>query len=134
MESGFFQPLDNRFKLAWIWWVILLSLQQIIFYEQNLSWNLFTGLFFAIIAVLFYFLIKQRRFFVNSHHLYFTRDFRLTMLDVDLTAISDVKLGNNRLQFSYAGKTYHFLIWGRSHRLLRQLLKENHVQYTPFNR
>ncbi len=129
MQSGYFQPLHNQFKIAWMWWVILLSFQQVLYYENNLQMN---GLLYALIVLIIaylYFLIRQRRFFASAHHLYFTRDFRLGMINIDLSHITTVTLKKNRFRFVYAGKEYHYFVFGKSHKLLEELLKENEVEY-----
>lgn len=125
MQSGYFQPLTNQFKLAWIWWVIFISFRQVIYYENNMTagFILNTWLFLAI--AYFYFLIRPRRFFVSKHHLYFTRDFRLGMVSIDPACITTVRLTNYKFEFVYAGKPYQFVIFGKSNQLLRELLKEN---------
>ncbi|MDR0298390.1 MAG: hypothetical protein LBI11_07060, partial [Streptococcaceae bacterium] len=57
------------------------------------------------------------------------KDFRLNMLEIDLAYISGVRLSRNRFEFSYAGKYYHYLVWGSSHRLLVELLGENNIAF-----
>ncbi|MDR0297078.1 MAG: hypothetical protein LBI11_00245, partial [Streptococcaceae bacterium] len=77
MKSGYCQPLDGNFRLAWIWWVSLIAFQQVLFFENNLQFDGFNTLLLILAAAYLYFLIRQRRFFVSKHHLYFTKDFRL---------------------------------------------------------
>ncbi|HEY0221338.1 MAG TPA: EbsA family protein [Lactovum miscens] len=130
MEAGYFQPLNNHYKLAWIWWVILLSVQETLFYEDNM--NIFTlwqiSLIVFVLAYL-YFLVRQRRFFVSNHHLYFTSDFRLRMQEFETSRLSSVKLYSNRIKFIYDGRYCQFVAFGSSHRLLMNALKENQVEY-----
>ena len=130
MRSGYFQPMSIAFKLAWIWWVILLSFQQVFYYENNLQWNWWLLSMLVIAGLYFYFLIRQRRFFASQHHLYFTRDFRFAMVNIDLAYISAVRLTNRTFEFTYAGKPYSYLVLGPSNLLLRTLLKENAVDFT----
>lgn len=130
MNSGYYLPFSNGYKLAWIWWVTLLAFQQVLYYENNLQMNFYLMVMLIIAAVWFYFLIRQRRFFASKHHLYFTRDFRLNMVNLDLSYITAVKLTRRTFRFSYAGKEYQFLIFGKSNLLLQELLKENDVHYT----
>ncbi|GBG96709.1 EbsA family protein [Lactococcus termiticola] len=129
MESGYFQPLHNQFKVAWIWWVILLSFEQVLYYENNLQFNWLTAFLMVLIIAYLYFLIRQRRFFASKHHLYFTRDFRLGMVNIDLAYISHVRLKKNSLNFVYMGKDYHYFVMGRSNKLLEEVLKDNHVEF-----
>lgn len=134
MESGYFQPLHSQFKLAWIWWVILLSFQQVLYYENNLRYNWFIAMLTALALAYLYFLIRQRRFFASKHHLYFTRDFRLGMVNIDLAYIRQVRLKKNSLNFVYMGKEYHYFVTGRSNKLLYEVLKDNHVEFTSTRR
>lgn len=125
MQSGYFQPLTNQFKLAWIWWVIFLSFRQVIYYENNMSAGFILNTWLVLAIVYFYFLIRPRRFFASKHHLYFTRDFRLDMISMDLAYITTVRLTNYKFEFVYAGKPYHLVVFGKSYQLLREILKEN---------
>ncbi|MDR0300301.1 MAG: hypothetical protein LBI13_09560 [Streptococcaceae bacterium] len=128
MQSGYCQPLSSFYKLVWIWWVIFLSFQQVFYYENNLKWNFFLVMMLIAAILIFYFLIRQRRFFASQHHLYFTRDFRFAMVNIDLAYISAVRISSSRFEFMYAGKPYSYLVIGPSNQLLRQLLKENSVE------
>lgn len=130
MESGYFQPLHAQFKLAWTWWVILLSFQQVLYYENNLQLNWFISLLLVLAIAYFYFLVRQRRFFASKHHLYFTRDFRLGMVNIDLAYISSVRLNRRSFNFVYMGKDYHYFVFGRSNKLLQEVLKDNHVEFS----
>lgn len=130
MQSGYFQPLTSSFRLLWMWWVIVLSFQQVIFYENNLKlyWYSITMIVFLVLS--FYFLVRQRRFFVEGNHIYFTRDFRLQTLNIDLDYIDSVKLGKYTLSFIYVGREYHYFIFGQSNLLLRQLFESHLKQKT----
>lgn len=130
MKSGYFQPLTNVYKIAWMWWVSLLSFQQILFYENNLRINWFQTAIIVFLILAFYFLIRQRRFFAAEGALHFSRDFRLGMLKIDLCYMSSVKLTPRTIRFIYIGKEYQFVVLGKSNQLLQNVLKENNVAYT----
>lgn len=130
MQAGYFMPLTLQFKLAWMWWVAFLSFQRVIYYENNMKWNWILIAWIGLAIVYLYFLIRQRRFFASAHHLYFTKDFRLGMVNIDLAYIQVLRLNNYRFEFIYAGKQYDYIVLGNSNQLLRQLLKENEVEYT----
>lgn len=125
MQSGYFQPLTNQLKLAWIWWVIFISFRQVIYYENNMSAGFILNTWLVLAIAYFYFLIRPRRFFASKHHLYFTRDFRLGMINIDLAYITTVRLTNYKFEFVYEEKPYQLVIFGKSNQLLRELLKEN---------
>lgn len=130
MKSGYFQPLSNIYKIAWMWWVILLSFQQVLFYENNLRMNWFQITILVFLVLAFYFLVRQRRFFAAENALHFSRDFRLGMLEIDFNYMNSVKLTPRTLRFIYIGKEYHFVVLGKSNQLLQNVLKENNVEYT----
>jgi hypothetical protein len=130
MKSGYFQPLTNVYKIAWIWWVILLSFQQVLYYENNLRINWFQIAILIFLVFAFYFLVRQRRFFAAEDALHFSRDFRLGMLKIDMTYMSSVKVTPRSVCFIYVGKEYHFVVLGKSNQLLQNVLKENNVEYT----
>lgn len=71
MKSGYFQPLSNIYKIAWMWWVILLSFQQVLFYENNLRMNWFQITILVFLVLAFYFLVRQRRFLQQKMHCIF---------------------------------------------------------------
>ncbi|MBL3716166.1 hypothetical protein GHK52_04965 [Lactococcus garvieae] len=130
MKSGYFQPLTNAYKIAWIWWVILLSFQQVLFYENNLRTNWFQISILVFLVFAFYFLVRQRRFFAAEDALHFSRDFRLGMLKIDFAYMSSVKVTPRTLRFIYIGKEYQFVVLGKSNQLIQNVLKENKVEYT----
>lgn len=127
MESGFFFPLNIRFQILWIWWVILVAFQQTLYYEAGAKWNTFTIILFIIAIVILYYLIRQRRFFASHHHLYFTLDFRLKMMPINFDYMTAVEFSRFRMKFAYAGKYYDFLIIGSSRRLMESVLESNQV-------
>ena len=130
MKSGYFQPLTNVYKIAWIWWVILLSFQQVLYFENNLRINWFQTAILIFLVLAFYFLVRQRRFFAAEDALHFSRDFRLGMLKIDMIYMSSVKITPRTVRFIYIGKEYHFVVLGKSNQLLQKVLKENNVEYT----
>lgn len=130
MQAGYFMPLTLNFKLAWMWWVAFLAFQRVFYYENNLQWSWWLIIWAGLVALYFYFLIRQRRFFASAHHLYFTKDFRVGMINIDLAHIQVIRLNNYRFEFIYAGKQYDYIVLGQSNQLLRKLLKENDVKYT----
>ncbi|MFV0556668.1 MAG: hypothetical protein ACK5LM_06180 [Lactovum sp.] len=132
MKSGYFLPLNNLFKLAWIWWVISLSFQQIIFFEFNMKWNFITISLAIVVVIYLAFLIRQRRFFISNSHLYITSDFKLDMTEFNCEQIMAVKLSRFKFSFIHAGKFHEFIIYGRSHSLLKRLLEENKIEYINY--
>jgi hypothetical protein len=95
----------------------------VFYYENNMSSGFILNTWLVLAIAYFYFLIRPRRFFASKHHLYFTRDFRLGMISIDLACITDVRLTNYKFEFVCAGKSYRFFIFGKSNQLLRELLK-----------
>ncbi|MDR0199323.1 MAG: hypothetical protein LBI43_01955 [Streptococcaceae bacterium] len=134
MQSGYYQPLHASFKLAWMWWISLFAFQQVLFYENNMSFNWFIWIITAAVIIYLYVLIRQRRFFASKHHLYFTRDYRLAMSEFACEELENVVISDLRFMFDYEGKTYHYLIIGQSNRFLQELLEENHVAYSHTQR
>ena len=127
MQAGYFQPLTSQYRLLWMWWVILLSAQQVLFYENNLKLHWYTTAMVVILVLYFYFLVRQRRFFITDHQIHLTRDFRMKTLDLDLKYMTSVKLTQSTFSFVYIGKSYQYLVLGKSNTLLKQRLEEEKV-------
>lgn len=124
MQAGYFQPLNAPYRMAWMWWVILLSFQQILFFENNLQMTLLTDILLALVILSFYFLIRQRRFFIVGTVVHFTKDFRLVTEQIDLRYVNSVKVNKWTVQFIYIGIKYRFFIYGKSNQLIRELFAE----------
>ncbi|MCL2858837.1 MAG: hypothetical protein FWF42_04005 [Streptococcaceae bacterium] len=117
------------YKIAWIWWLILVAFQRTIYYENALQWNTFLSVLFVISIITLFFLIRQRRFFTSENHLFLSKDFRFGLSKIDLRYMTSVKLNKFSFEFIFAGKQYHYMVFGKSNQLLKEILEENHVEY-----
>ncbi|MFC4652839.1 EbsA family protein [Lactococcus nasutitermitis] len=128
MKSGFFLPFSNGYKIAWIWCVIVFSFERIIFYELNKHGNWFLTLLTFIVYVTVVVLIWPHRFFVSDGHLNFPTFPRLKMRDFDLKYVTAVRKTVLGLEFSYAGKRYQFITFGKSKAILAGLEENKHEE------
>ncbi|WP_054638952.1 EbsA family protein [Lactococcus fujiensis] len=127
MKAGYFQPITAPYRIAWMWWVILVSFQQVLFLENNLTLNWLTTSLIVVIIVCFYFLVRQRRFFIVGNEIHFTQDFRLTTTIINIEYINSIKVTPFTVSFVYVGKEYRFFMFGRSNELIRLLLENKKI-------
>lgn len=114
MNSGFFLPMSSNYRLAWLWGIIVLSFERIVFYELDKESNWLLTLIFWLSIIAFLVLIWPHRFFISQGHFYFPFFPRLKMADFEIRHISAVRITRFGCGFSYAGKRYHFLTFGKS--------------------
>lgn len=128
MKSGFFLPFSGNYKLFWIWGIILLSFERIIFYELDKHGNWFLTLIMLISYAIFIVLIWPHRFFIAEDRLYFPTFPRLKMRNFELKYVTGVCSTRTGISFSYAGKRYQFLTFGNSKGLLEQIKEMTHEE------
>lgn len=127
MKSGFFLPISSNYRLAWLWGIIVLSFERILFYELDKHGNLFLSILMWLSYLTFIILIWPHRFFIDNAKLYFPTFPRLKMRDFDLKYVTAIRIGRFGCAFSYAGKRYHFFTLGQSKALFGELASaQNH--------
>ena len=121
MKTGYFLPVSLNHRLAWLWGIIILSFERVVFYELNRQGNLFLTLLALVSYIAFIVLIWPHRFFISEGRLYFTTFPRVKMKSIDLKYISAIRTTSFGFEFSYAGKRYQFLALGNSKKVLSAL-------------
>ena len=124
MKAGYFYPFSGPYRLAWMWWVILLSFQQVLFFEYNMVLNRITLSLFGAVLLGLYFLARRRRFFIVEEQIQLSRDFHLSTYPIDLKYISAVKVKTWSITFVYVGKEYRVLVFGKSKLLIQNLINQ----------
>nr|WP_015062865.1 hypothetical protein [Lactococcus cremoris]AFM72753.1 hypothetical protein pAF07_p06 [Lactococcus cremoris] len=128
MKSGFFIPFSSTYKLFWIWGLILLSFEHIIFYELNKHGNWFLTVLTILSYSIFVILIWPHRFFIVEGRIYFQIFPRFKMLDFELRHVNAIRQTLLGISFSYAGKRYHILTLGHSKVLLTELEENDNCE------
>ncbi|WP_223804569.1 hypothetical protein [Lactococcus protaetiae] len=72
MKTGYFLPVSLNHRLAWLWTIIILSFERVIFYELDKKGNWFLTALAIISYIAFIVLIWPHRFFISDKHLHFT--------------------------------------------------------------
>lgn len=121
MKTGYFLPVSLNHRLAWLWSIIILSFERIIFYELDKQGNWFLTSLAILSYLAFVVLIWPHRFFIADGQLHFTTFPRVKMKSIDLKYITAVRTTKSGFEFSYAGKRYQFLTFGNSKRALAGL-------------
>ena len=124
MKSGFFLPLSSNYRLAWLWGVIILSFERVLFYELDKHGNLFLTLLMWLSYAMFIVLIWPHRFFMADGKLFFPTFPRLKMREFDLKYVNAVRINRFGCAFSYAGRRYHFFTLGRSKAAFGELVTQ----------
>lgn len=120
MKSGFFLPFSSSYKLVWLWGVILLSFERVLFYEIQ-SQTLILTILAYLSYTAFIVLIWPHRFIITDEHLYFASFPRLKMSELELKYIVAVRTSKTGVSFSYAGRRYRFVAFGKAKDLLAEL-------------
>ena len=121
MKTGYFLPVSLNHRLAWLWTIIILSFERVIFYELDKKGNWFLTALAIISYIAFIVLIWPHRFFISDKHLHFTTFPRVKMKSIDLKYITAVRTTKFGFECSYAGKRYQFLTFGNSKQTLAEL-------------
>ncbi|WP_054638947.1 EbsA family protein [Lactococcus fujiensis] len=111
--------------MAWLWGIIILSIEKVIYYELNKPnyWYL-TLIMWASVAA-FLVLVWPHRFMISEGKLYFPSFPKLRMNEFDLRHIDAVRSNRVGCSFSYAGKRYYFLTLGKSKIAFESIMKQD---------
>lgn len=128
MQSGFFLPVSSNYRLAWLWGIIVLSFERVVFYELNKQSNWLLTILMWLSVLTFLILICPHRFMITKGQLYFPSFPRLKMNEFDLKHVSAVRMTRFGCGFSYAGKRYHFFTVGKSKAIFADMISNKATQ------
>jgi hypothetical protein len=121
MKTGYFLPVSLNHRLVWLWGIIILSFERTLFYELDKQGNWFLTTLAILSYLVFVVLIWPHRFFISEGQLHFTTFPRVKMKSIELKYISAIRVRKFGFEFSYVGKRYQFLTFGKSKQTLASL-------------